>query len=316
MSAPNGLILTGDFNGDGYMDYVIYGQIEPLTGLKKTWKLYTYESNTGYVSGVSGLHKTLYSGSIQDCFFYAADVNGDGCDELIIAERLANESSFRFTFLSIKEGVVQVDTITVPDFYQLFFGDFNGDGITDIFFVSKKAGTAISSFSYYSIHGYFDCTYQFDDINNNLCRVRVLDYNGDGKTDIELILQNGNLFIYSIEAGFFSQVFSSTTNYFMDRYFGDFNGDGISDLLTYDFHKTNGLTWKLFFGKGDGTYSDSTIINSNYLDMMYDWDIFSTNGWVMPKHKILIADINGDGRDDIIQATSFFLTSSLLPLTR
>ncbi len=65
---------------------------------------------------------------------------------------------------------------------------------------------------------------------------------------------------------------------------GDFNGDGIDDLIRTGYHP------EIHFANGDGTFSKKGI-----LDIGFRFDVYD----------ILIGDFDGDGKDDIIrQATN------------
>jgi len=293
-SFPDGNILPGDFNGDGYMDFVLYG----LSNSQKIWQLNTGNANLTFDKGVTGSHKP-----VSNCMFYKADITGDGSDNLIIAEALnADWRHYHFSILSLKnDTVILIDTATVGWLHQVLFGDFNGDGKTDMLFVKKD---------YYN-----NCSFQFY-MNGSIysplglpslnlpCNVRVGDFNGDGKTDVELNYYYNKL--YTCYFNNATHVFGydlypqQTAEYSYDRYSGDFNGDGITDLLTFEPPENgNGYVWKVYFGKGDKSYTNVTIINDRELDTNFDLE----EGRIVPKRKILIADLDGDGKDDIIQLT-------------
>jgi hypothetical protein len=294
---PYERFITGDFNGDGYLDYVVYG----LGTSKNIWELYTAIPGTVEFQYVTqGTHQQLnYYPTVQSCYFYAADLDGDGCDELIIAERAStgvNNVSFRIVFTNSDEPVTISKTFN--NFSEVFFGDFDGDGSTDILFLQNDGGTY--SF-YFFMHSRFDEDTIFRQTFSP-CRVRVGGFYGDGKSKIEVLtLDTRLIYTYNYSHGslwgeFSSSAFPYVTTVY-DRYSGDFNGDGITDLLTYENVDAYTLSWKLSFGKGDGTFTTPTTINSPTLNT----ETISIDGRVFPKHKILIADVNGDGKDDIIQ---------------
>ena len=294
-----GYIITGDFNGDGYTDYIAYG----LGSLKRDWKFYA-----GSATGTFTLKDTSrVDVSLDDetkCYFYAADINGDGCDELITAERSPYEpTAYVFKIFSLQNGVTQFENlgpdslphIFIRNFRQVVFGDFDGDGKTDMLFVGtgEDGGWALQLF----IDSEFKAEAHSLPSFNTLCRVRVGDFNGDGKTDIELNYTSNSLYVcyYNNATEAFDCNYVSYSFYGYDRYSGDFNGDGITDLLTYEYIN-GGLSWKLYFGKGDGTYTDSTIITN----LSPRCEVLP-NGQYIPQCQIIIADLDGDGKDDIIE---------------
>jgi len=292
LSTPDGNILTGDFNGDGYTDYIIYGQ----TNLKNKWVLYTNNPNTE-------IFNSSTTGNVLDglTLFYKADVNGDGCDELITAELLDNNlKNYKFRILSIKNGISEIASKQINYFNQIFFGDFDGDGETDILFMKKDLNNNCTFEAYMSYYGGFITNLGLPNQPNLSCKVRVGDFNGDGKSDVELVFSNKVLYTCSYNGPYFSNLYSQqTVNYLSERYSGDFNGDGITDLLTYT---TNGLSWQLYLGKGNGTY---TSVTTN-LGLNSQSEI--EGDWILPQYKIMTADLDGDGKDEIIQVLGSSLT--------
>ncbi|WP_099066659.1 beta strand repeat-containing protein [Nostoc linckia] len=73
---------------------------------------------------------------------------------------------------------------------------------------------------------------------------------------------------------------------------GDFNGDGISDLVTSSNTSTN---VSVLLGNGDGTFGTATNFNA-----------------IQPPSSVAIGDFNGDGISDLVTANSGFPTLSLL----
>jgi len=299
---PDGYFITGDFNGDGYSDYVVYGQ----GNQREKWVLYNYNPITeGFDSITTGKHVTI-SNFKQNCFFYKADLNGDGCDELIIAEELdADVNRYLFSILSLKNGISVITTKQVNHFHQLFFGDFDGDGKTDILFMKKNMDdpSTVCTFEFYMSYCGFTNNLDLPESTYS-CKTRVGDFNGDGKTDIELNFANNKLYTcyFNNTSLSFDSNQQNSDSYLLERYSGDFNGDGITDLLTYTTSQDI-LKWKLYFGKGDGTYTDPTDI-----DDLSPLAEATPEGWIVPKNKIFIADLDGDGKDDILQHASSSLT--------
>ncbi|GHT77901.1 hypothetical protein AGMMS50262_19960 [Bacteroidia bacterium] len=196
------------------------------------------------------------------------------------------------------------NTSIQPKFY--YTGDFNGDGKMEVLAVS--------------CHQPFDRTdrptkcYLFDLENNiklyegadfvynvdfstpsNTDKLCIIDYDGDGKSDICLVNNEGT-HIYKFNAsgstytlekvvtytGLKKTDFSSSENLFA----ADFNGDGKTDLLKLSNNRTRAGEYSIFYSIGNGQFEQKTVI----LD--------SGN------EKPLFQDVNGDGLPDLIRYTT------------
>ncbi len=265
------LIIPGDFNGDGIADYVLYN----LNGNMSTasWKMY-YGSNTGsFIYQCGGTHQ-YYSQ------FYVADVNGDGRDELIIGERDSYQSTtVKFRTITFSGSSFSSNNIaTINNFARMLFGDFNGDGKCDIMFVN---GNKMATF-----WGIYHPVIQFPSL-----QFEAFDFNGNGKTNIQC-RNNGETKIYeydNLTSAINSLVtLGFPTGWHPGVYYGDFNGDGKHDILSY----TEAGSWDVNLSTGSG----------------YSWPhsagppLENFRGNYAPYYsEPVIVDLNGDGKDDIVQ---------------
>ena len=295
-------ILTGDFNGDGYPDFVTYGirkaPYPTYPGYGTGWYLYLYDSITdSYHEESSGSDNTE-----RHTYLYAQDVNGDGKDELIVRyEEWTFNNRIRIFSLYDNHGPTKTKIgsdvfFESEDFFyygdygfnQVLFGDFEGNGKTNIMITTKGSVNNNGQWTSRKItikkieeNEIVDLCAPFFIPNTNSY---VIDYNGTGKKNIatkdEVYEYDGSNFTYKNSSGL------SNSGY---HFFGDLNGDEITDAVVFKNSKWNILTLK-----GDGS-SETYELNSSLLNTKTSWNN------IKPEYPILIGDINRDGKADIIQ---------------
>ena len=261
-----GYILAGDFNGDGYSDYLIsnfnYNNYNnPFIG----WRLFLFNPST------NSFYEELSAADNTTMFYnmFAQDVNGDGKDELIIN---INRGGSKILSLPSKTQIGE----TINSWYHSA-GDFDGDGKKEMVF-----GTKVKKIVNNTI-------VDFCNPMENVSiwdKVDLLDANGDGKKDLLV----GDT-IYEFNGYEFQPLFNNNIPNF-DSYtpvrYGDINGDGITDVIAFNYWNSK-RSWKAYVSKGDGTFEVFPL--DTILKHTIDNSIFPT----------MLADLNGDGKDDIIQ---------------
>ncbi len=287
-----------DFNGDGKEDYV-YKSYELDNG-KETFNEYTIllaDNNGNLLPLNNPLKPHITSSGICPPFYKSrpivGDFDGDGKSEMFVF----NE---RFSFASVSYNMD-------PEYI-----DYSGVTIL---------GEKYMSYSYSNLHGaYFHhgmglpansgLPGRFGPENNGTERQEIftVDYNGDGKNEI-LVVYNGTASVYEMNVSFDANnkpVFGSPMfikvsedgypSVWHDKYFGDFNGDGVTDVLTY--HDNAG--WEIGYGKGNGLLSDIRGLGiSNFIKPKP----FTNVALKHRRRPILLADFNGDGKTDIFDYT-------------
>jgi len=289
-----GSIVSGDFNGDGFADYVAYNQV---TGPNRNFQLYqrhpsantfNQEGNPVNVNNVPA-------------YAYSCDLYGKGKDVLILAEDWNTlNSTFQvhiYSYDNYQWTNNGYDAVSL--FFQAHFGDFNGDGKVDIMYDSRDVnGNCTLSFS--SKNGFASSALGLGKVDD----IRIIDFNGNGKANIQVVKgYNTDIYEYSSALNKFVVVDQSDfpTKY-SKVYYGDFNGDGITDIIQRVYSPASNPPYyyldrvEFLFGKGSGYYE--TCDNKFHIPFS-QWEggpyIYTA------KYNLFIADINGDGKDDIIQ---------------
>lgn len=202
-----------------------------------------------------------------------------------------------------------------PKYY--YTGDFNGDGKTEIMAITAadpfETGSGTSMCYIYDLNNnttlysgnlfdyerYLEGNMRSADVAENLSdKVFTMDYNGDGKTDlchinsnglrIYTFSQNGSTWTASLTATYTGLTKSTLETVFWSV--GDFNGDGLTDIVYSTTRNWLGDEyWKFLYSKGNGDFNLSYFVEGP--DMENNTSQF------------LIQDVNGDGISDLIELT-------------
>ncbi len=164
------------------------------------------------------------------------------------------------------------------------YGDFNGDGISDLIQIENSIiSVGISN----SVGQFISWNYTLPvGHQNGIYDYSLADFNGDGRTDIIQIANSASWIGITDSNGQF-QYWSHTvntgrygTNY--EYFFADFNGDGRDDMIQI----ADNSSW---IGLADS--------NGN----IEVWSDNINTGRFGSSYQHLFEDVNGDGKDDLIQ---------------
>jgi len=227
-------VAVGDFNGDGIADLAV-----PNFGSHTVTIL--LGNGNGTFTPAPEVVITLDS---QPADVAVGDFNGDGITDLAVADYFNHSVTI---LLGIGNGLftpTPASPISVGSFPKhLVAGDFNGDGITDLAVADDGSDTVFILLG--DGHGNFTQTPGSPiSVGTNPAFMVVADFNGDGNTDLAVVnsgSDNVTLLLGDGQGDFTDAPGSpiSVGSFPLQAAAGDFNGDGMKDLVVANTGATN-----------------------------------------------------------------------------
>ena len=284
-------VVTGDFNGDGYDDVII----------KRCFSGKWHNSNL-YLSSVDSNGKvtlkptTCILSLSTNYTIQSIDVNGDGAMDLFAW--LSNSKEYRLFYSQKDENGIKpfgyAVTRNAPEEWdRVEFGDFNGDGMTDIMNLTDNGNCIMYSDGYGNMTRRISSTWP-----NKNHYMELGDFNGDGKTDLLVTgwskdpNKNGWSEWYiayskgdgSFVREYFTKPFDSRLK---QLYIADFNGDGYDDFQAIDKNSSGSDMTQPQVYLNDGT--------GNFFKQVKGGKVYATDKW-----HFYTGDFNGDGKVDFV----------------
>ena len=284
-------IAFGDFDGDGSLDFA--GPDATTNQIM----VYFGHAGSPYNAGVP---LDTPDGVYDSCFVTSGDLNGDGKDDIVSAN--CTDDSITI-FLNNGDGSFQPgvyypvapETYTGASPVALSIADVNGDGFNDIVssnflsgdvtvFLGNGNGTVRIPTIGYATGG------------SPHSPALVADFNNDGKADLVVLDREFN-FVYL--QGYGDGTFRSAMNYYALRgngyrpngvgiATGDFNGDGIPDVVIGNSNDSAATGITVFLSNPDGSLRPGVSYGSSSKN--YELE------------HVAVGDFNGDGKLDIAAA--------------
>jgi hypothetical protein len=308
-------IASGDFNGDGLVDFVI-GNTN--AGLDAAITVFLSNPDASMQQGVN-----YYGGVTANLEYVAvADFNGDGIPDIAATDSVNGGIQI---FTGNGDGTFSVGPTFASDQVSasalgIVAMDFNGDGMPDIAVVNNPStstadvGVLLNNSSGGSVSFASPVNYPLSNVASEITAgnlesgqtivVPLYGTNSNPGTAVATFLGNG-------DGTFQPESDVSLTSNGVTYYnpyapvIGDLNGDGIPDItVTIDdlLNKTN-QSIALLLGNANGSFQPPTSLPATLQD--------PSTGYPFPAY-LQIGDINGDGIPDLVYSNSNFGTVGVL----
>lgn len=304
-------VITGNFGGSNHSDVLLHygnyiaayqvGRPDGFTGDGRATRVKSSYVTTKKITGSGG---TWYVSSKDK--FYVGDFTGDGKDDLFAVyqngtyQRLGLLKSTATGFECVKKYTTNLPGWAMKDGDRHYVADFNGDGKDDIYIFNAKnwsmgyVGMLRSTGSSLVYTKRYD-KYLPGNYITDSDELYVADIDGDRKEEFVLFKRNTRTTrIYKSNgsaltmSGEYFQSLPGWTNAANDKYMiGDINGDGKDDLYVF-----NGKDWNMEYMLLLRSNGSSYNYVKRYDDRMPNWNMSDND-------KFLVADINGDRKDDL-----------------
>ncbi|MGN7787362.1 FG-GAP-like repeat-containing protein [Niabella sp. 22666] len=262
-------VTTGDFDGDGFLDYILILTCDNNAANKYKAFLSTPAKNVfnqeiiNFGAGIDGGAGDFAAGKVAEAKqLLPVNFDGDGKTDLLV---IRNEGSYVVSISGSAatgySGSLLSSTTEVATDYKVYPGDFNGDGYADLLVRQSPNSTSGAWKILYSTGKVYNTTsFTFSenvilpgDGYSNANLLSVGDYDRDGKTDIWHALDISgttlNHVYYSNGTSFETESFYGGTaiNTEYASVAGDFNGDGKIDQFTLRYN--SGYKGKFVYAK-------------------------------------------------------------------
>jgi beta-lactam-binding protein with PASTA domain len=274
LPSPVVSLVTGDFNGDGLTDVAV--GVNPGAGNTGTSGVYVLlgQSNGTLTSPVK------IDASLNPTGLVAADINGDGKSDLIVADQGAYSPQINgalHVYLGNANGAFTAAaalTTSATNYSVAALGDLNGDGKLDLIVAGGVPGATSGTVNVYTLLGNGDGTFKAPVAlapagqDGVVTSIALADVNRDGLLDVaignatdftEVLLGNGDGTLNDSILALGQQPLALAAV--------DLNGDGFPELLvgTVDVTGTGNLT--VFRNANAWSVSSTTVAVPNVVGL-------------------------------------------------
>ncbi len=304
-------VTAADVNGDGLPDLIV------ANAGSNTVSVLLNTTTPGATTSTFATQQTFATGNDPSSVI-ARDINGDGKPDLIVAN--ANSNTVSVLLNTTAPGATSPSFATQQTFatgntpFSVTMADVNADGLPDLIVANASTDNTVSVLLNTTAPGATTpsfATQQTFTTGSGPFSVTTADVNGDGKPD--LVVANGNdntvsVLLNTTAPGTTSPSFATQQTFAVGNTpesvtVADVNGDGKPDLIVANA-----------FGGSVSVLLNTTPAPTTTFDgnSFATQQTFATGG---NPFSVTVADVNGDGKPDLIVANATDNTVSVLPNT-
>ena len=285
-------VVAADVNGDGKPDLIVVNENDSnVSVLLNT-------TTPGSATATFAAQHTFTTGGYP-FFVTAADVNGDGRPDLIVADQGDNTVSVLLNITAAgaptPSFAARTSFPTGASPHSIGVTDVNGDGRPDIVIVNlgdNNVGVLLNTTDPGAATASFAAQHTFA-TGASPVSVAVTDVNGDGKADLVVVNTTDDsvsVLLNTTDPGattpsFADQQAFATGGYSYGVAAGDLNGDGKPDFVVANFNSS------------DVSVLLNTTLPGTATPSFATQQTFATG--TQPNF-VVVADVNGDGKPDLV----------------
>lgn len=300
----------GDFNGDGKTDVArAFRNYDQGTKVFHHWSVsYSNGDGTTFNEVYMGSLEFFYDGEFA--YFVSGDFNGDGLCDLVMVKAYPNSQNVHYKptyYFSNGTGFDAMYNLfpnSIIDNHYFKVVDMNGNGIEELLLVKNMTSNithfAAYEYNYPNVISLFTnpptaVGHYFEHQAEDLFPIEPGDFNGNGKTDLLVNTEEleSTIFQLDVENGIVTELNESRfgfPNKYHRVFTGDFNGDGIRDILTYAYTNPD-YFWELHYFNGKDEWQQGSSPITKIVDP----------GASNSDYHYVISDYNGDSKSDILE---------------